>query len=160
MDKGIITAIIGVAGTLLGTILGSVLNCIYDRRKSKLKLCFSLQASKDGEDTDLELKTKYSTSGYYIQCYNVGSVPFILDTISLYYKKNILLDGLQAPEAEAIIPFSSYIYELNMQEYGVLLRHCKEFNIQECDVFAYDVSGKKCKSKISLFLPHLQSSIV
>lgn len=159
MDSGIITAIIGVVGTLLGTILGWALNCIYERKKSELRLCFSLQPSNDRDDTPPEQKTKYSDSGYCIYCYNIGQTPFFYDNMCLYYKKHTIMDCPQSSDAEAIMPYNFYVYELNMQEYKSLLHYCDEYDIKECNIIAYDISGKKCKAKLDLILPSLQASV-
>lgn len=159
MDNGIITAIIGVAGTLLGTILGWMLNCLYERKKSKLQLCFSLQPSNDIDDTPQENKTKYSSSGYCIYCYNIGQTPFLYDNMTLYYKKHTIADCPQTHDAEVILPYKFYVYELNVQEYRSLLYYCSEYNIKKCRIVAYDVGGQKCKAQIELILPSLQASI-
>ena len=56
------------------------------------------------------------------------------------------------------MPFESYTYHLNEQEYDAILYHCKESNIKKSKIFAYDVGGKKCKGEIDLFLPSMQSN--
>ncbi len=154
------TAIIGVAGTLLGTILGWILNCVYESRKSKFRLCVVLQASKDMDDTPRELKTKYSNSGYCLHCYNIGQSPFFIDNMTLFHKGTTIIDGIQASGNEAILPYNFCEYELTVQEYDNLLYHCQNLKIKKCDVVAYDISGKKCKAKLDLFHPAMQSSFL
>lgn len=150
--------IISVIGTLLGTVLGWTLNCLYEQRTKKVKLCYSFQpvANRD-ELVEHELRTKYSQSDYCIQIYNIGTTPCFLEYFSLVYKNTIIVDCFILENDKAIMPYERYIYHLNEQELDAILYHCNKSNIKKCKVFAYDVGGKKCSSEIDLFIPNLQS---
>lgn len=151
--------IISVLGTLLGTILGWSLNCLYENNVRKVKLCYSLQpVANQDELVEYELRTKYSESDYCIEIYNVGNTPYLLERFSLVYKKSIIVDCFIVEDNKAIMPYESYTYHLNQQEYDSLLYHCNKSDIKECKVFAYDVGGKRCVGEIDLFLPHMQSN--
>ena len=154
-----IETIINVVGAIFCTVLGWTLNCIYENRAKKVKLTFSLQTSPDIEESDKALRTKYSPSDYEIQVYNIGSTPYLLNQISLRYEKHTITDCMIIEEDKAIMPYESYIYHLNEQEYDAILWHCKRADLKECKVVAYDVSGKKCKGKLDLVLPYIQSRV-
>lgn len=156
MDITIVTTIITVVGTLAGAVIGSVLTHHYDKQSRKVKLCFKLQASEDENEIDSEYKTKTSPSDYCIVVYNIGQTPFILEQISLRHKKiGVITDCII--EGETLMPYESFSYQLNKQEYDSILYHCKQSDIKKCSIVAYDVGGKACKSELDLFLPHMQS---
>ena len=158
MDKEVILTLIGVLGTLFGTVLGFILNYLQDSRNKKIKLCFSLQPSNMEEELiDKELRTKTSESGYCIQIYNIGQIPFLFEQISLRYKKSIITDCFNTDEQKAIMPYQGCYYKLSEQDYDAILHHCKKSNLKECKVIAYDVSGKKGKGKLELILPSIQA---
>ena len=151
MSCEIITALIGVGGTLAGTFFG------YFLSRPKIKLSFSLQPKAEFNDELSDgCKTKYSDSGYCIYCYNTGNRPFIIENLVLMNKKSTITQcGIIT---EVINPFSHIIYPLNVQEYDNILYHCGKKQIKKCDILAFEVSGRKYKSQIDLFLPSLQSS--
>lgn len=153
-----IQTIISVLGTILGTILGWSLNCLYENNVRKVKLCYSLQPANQDELTEHELRTKYSESDYCIEIYNVGTTPYLLEKFSLVYKKKIIVDCIIIDNNKAIMPYGSYTYHLNEQEYDCILHHCKKSDIKKCKVFSHDVAGKRCIGEIDLSLPHLQSN--
>lgn len=159
MDGGTINTIISVCGTVFGTVLGWTLNCIYSSQMNIAKLCFSLQQAADIEETEPEVRTKYSNSNYCIEVYNIGNAPFILAQISLRYGKKVITDCIVTEENKTLLPYEHYRYRLNMQEYDAILWQCKENNLKECEVFAYDISGKKIKSRLDLVLPYIQTHI-
>lgn len=151
--------IISVIGTILGTILGWSLNCLYEQKVRKVKLCYSLQpAGNRDELVEYELRTKYSESDYCIEIYNIGTTPYFLEKFSLVYKHGIIVDCIIVENNKAIMPYERYTYHLNEQEYDSILYHCKKSDIKKCKVFAYDVADKRCVGEIDLFLPHLQSN--
>lgn len=149
--------IISVISTILGSVLGWFLNCVYEKKIKKVKLSYSLQQSADINDTDHELRTKYSPSDYEIQIYNVSDTPYILNQISLRYGKHTITDCIITEENKTIMPYTNYTYRLNEQEYDAIKWHCKKANLKECKVVAYDVNGKKCIGTLDLILPYLQS---
>lgn len=158
IDKELIIALIGVAGTLFIAILGWGLASIQEKQKSKIKLCYALQPSrKEDELIEKEFRTKTSESGYGIQIYNIGHAPFLFELISLRYKKTIITDCVNTEEMKAIMPYESYVYQLNEQEYEAILYHCKKGGLKECTVTAYDVSGKNGIGKLDLMLTSIQS---
>lgn len=156
MDKDTINTIVSVCGTIFGTVLGWTLNCLYAKRTNKAKLCFSLQPAADTDNIEPESRTKYSDSDYCIEVYNIGNVPFILEQISLRYGNKIITDCIVIEENKTLLPYEHYKYRLNMQEYDAILWHCKENNLKECKVIAYDISGKGIKSHLDLVLPCIQ----
>lgn len=103
-----------------------------------------------------ELRIKYSESDYCIEIYNVGNTPYLLERFSLIYKSCIIVDCIIAENNKVIMPYESYTYHLNEQEYDSLLYHCRKSDIKECKVFAYDVGGKKSVGKMDLFLLRMQ----
>jgi hypothetical protein len=158
MDKEIIIAIIGGAGALLIAILGWALTHIQEKKRQGIKLCYALQPSRMEDDLiDKEFRTKTSESGYGIQIYNIGNVPFLFEQISLRYKKTIINDCFNAEEQKTIMPYESYVYQLSEQDYDAILYHCKKSDLKDCDVIACDVSGKKSKGKLDLILPSIQA---
>jgi len=159
MNIELLVAVIGVVGTLLGTALGWTLNCVYDSRNKKVKLCYSLQPIGDEELLDIELRSKYSASGYCLHIYNIGQTPFLFEQISLQYKKTTINECVNVGEEKAIMPYKCYTYQLNMQEYDNILYHCKEGKLKECNVIAYDLGGRKCKGKLDLVLQSMQTGV-
>lgn len=152
----IVTSIISVLGVLSGTILGWTLNCLYDKRARKVKLCYSLQTvATNNERSDESPKNKYSESGYCIQIYNVGQTPYMLENISLRYKNSIIQD-LDIIDNKVVMPYEIYTYSLSMQEYDSIIYHCKKSNLKKCKVFTYDVSNKKCVGFLDLSFPYIQ----
>ncbi|MHB8131306.1 MAG: hypothetical protein ACYDEX_20185 [Mobilitalea sp.] len=136
------------------------LNCIQESRNNRIKLCFSLRAN--GLEDELikeELRTKYSESGYCMQIYNIGQIPFLFEHISLQYKKTTIIDCINTEEQNAILPYKSYFYRLSMQEYDSILYHCKKEKLKECEVVAYDISGKKSKGSLDLILSVIQAEL-
>lgn len=142
--------------SIISSVLGWFLNCIYEKRIKKVKLSYSLQQSANINDIDHELRTKYSPSDYEIQIYNIGDTPYILNQISLRYGKHTITDCIITEEDKTIIPYTSFTYRLNEQEYDAIKWHCKKANLKECKVVAYDMSGKKCIGKLDLILAYLQ----
>lgn len=143
-----------IIATLLGTILGSILTWLLTR--PRVKLAFSIQQQSDSDDsTPHNMRTKTSDSGYCIYCYNNGDKPFMLDNVCLYHKCSVVTE--LCISAITIKPYDQYIYTINEQEYDNIRFHCEEENLKECDVYAYDVSGKKHKAKIDLFWPKMQA---
>lgn len=156
MDITIVTTIITVVGTLAGAVIGSVLTHHYDKQSRKVKLCFKLQSSDDENEIDPEYRTKTSPSDYCIVVYNIGQAPFILEQISLRHKKiGVIIDCII--EGETLMPYESFSYQLNEQEYDSILYHCKKSDINKCNIVAYDVGEKACKGELDLFQPHMQS---
>lgn len=152
-----IEIIISVISTIIGTVMGWILNCIYEKRIRKVKLSYYLQQSADINDTDHELRTKYSLSDYEIQIYNIGDTPYILNQISLRYGKHTITDCIITEEDKTIMPYTSFTYRLKEQEYDAIKWHCKKANLKECKIVAYGVGSKKCIGKLDLILPYIQS---
>lgn len=160
VNSEMINAIISVCGTIFGTILGWTLNCLHTSWMNKSKLCFSLQpATNVDENIYSESKTKYSHSGYQIEVYNIGNIPFVLDQFSLHYKEKIIVDCFITEENKTLFPYKNYIYQLSMQEYDVILRYCKKENLEKCKVVSYDIDKKKVKSNLDLLLPYTQTRV-
>lgn len=159
MSGETIQTVISVTGTLLGTILGWYLNCLYEQKVRKVKLCYSLQpVANQNELVEHNLRTKYSKSDYCIEIYNIGSTPYLLERFSLVHKNNTIVDCVITESDKSIMPYNFSTYHLSEQEYDAILYHCKESNIKKCKIVAYDVADKKCVGKIDLFLPHIQSN--
>ena len=149
--------IIDIVCAIFCTVLGWFLNCIYEKRIQKVKLSYFLQQSADINEIDHDLRTRYSPSDYEIQIYNISDTPYILNQISLRYKKHTITDCIIAEENKVIMPYTGFTYRLNEQEYDAIRWHCKKADLKECKVVTYDVSGKKCTGKLDLILPYLQS---
>lgn len=157
MDITIVTTIITVVGTLAGTVIGSVLTHHYDKQSRKVKLCFTIQQSMVEDGVEPEYRIKTSPSDYCIVVYNLGQTPFIIEQISLLGKKNGTITDCVIPDGETLMPYESFSYQLNKQEYDSILYHCKQSDIKKCSIVAYDVGGKACKSELDLFQLHMQS---
>jgi hypothetical protein len=159
IDSGLIMAIIGVIGTLLGTILGWALNCIQERRNNRIKLCFSLRAS--GLEDELikeELRTKYSESGYCMQIYNIGQIPFLFDIFLCSIKKqHILIALIQRNKMQYYHIRAIFIDSVCRSM--IQFCHCKKEKLKECEVVAYDISGKKSKGRLDLILSVVQAEL-
>lgn len=154
MDNTVITTIISVIGALAGAIIGSELTHYFDKQDKKIKLCFSIQPSDEGNETEPEYRTKTSYSDYCIVIYNIGQTPVVLERISLRHKK-IITDCI-IPNVITLMPYKSYTYQLTEQEYNAILFYCKHFQIKKCRVIAYDVGERSYRSELDLFLPHMQ----
>lgn len=157
MDITILTTIITVVGTLAGAVIGSVLTHHYDKQSREVKLCFNLQPSDGENEIDPEYRTKTSPSDYCIIAYNLGQTPFIIEQISLRGKKNNIITDCIIPGGKTLMPYESFSYQLNEQEYDSILYHCKQSDIKKCNIEAFDVGGNISKGKLDLFLPHMQS---
>lgn len=158
MNSEIINAIITIGSGIFCTILGWVLNCLYQNRFNKVKLSFSLQQASGIEDRIVpEFRTKYSESDYCIKVYNTGNTSYILEQISLQYKKKTITDCVIVEENQTIAPYGCYTYQLNEQEYDAILWHCKQADLKSCKVVAYDVAGKKTTGSLDLILPYIQT---
>ncbi|WP_373262060.1 hypothetical protein [Hungatella hathewayi] len=156
MDNSVFTAIVSIFSTVIGAFLGWFLSYMTENLNNKVRLCFSLQPYNQDDTIESELRTKYSDSGYAIFVYNTGKTPYILSEFQLNTKKTIITECVLT-EAVTIMPYESYIYELNDQDYDSIRFHCGEQNISDCTIFAYDVGEKRCKAKLDLFLPKMQS---
>ena len=156
MDTNILTAIITSVSTIIGAILGWGLGTINERMNNRVKLCFSLQSYDNGDLIEPEYRTKTSESGYAIRVYNVGKVPFLLEQISLRKGSGRTIIDCVVFDVRPLVPYGSMTYQLSQQEYNTLLYYCKESDISECEAIAFDVTKKKCKGKVDLFLPTLQ----
>lgn len=153
MDNGIITAYLTVIGTLLGTVLGWVLNYLQDKINKKTRMCFSLQTGNVNEEIDeKDLESKYYKSDYCIQIYNIGQKPYLLDNLSLQYRRNTITDCTIDKDIKLIMPYRSLSYQLNKQDYDNIVYHCKKENLKKCKVVAYDINGKKTKGFLDLYL--------
>lgn len=157
MDTTIVTTIITVIGTLVGAVIGSVLTHHYDKQSRKVKLCFTLKHSGNEDRDKTEHRIKTSPSDYCITVYNLGQTPFIIEQISLRHKKIGVITDCIIPEGKTLMPYESFSYQLNEQEYDSIRYHCKQSDIKKCNIAVYDVGGKACKGELDLFLPHMQS---
>jgi len=108
-------------------------------KKKSVKLSFSLMANGERLE-DGVYPTKTSPSGYSIKVFNIGEKPFYLETFRLEYAEKTIVDCVLSEET-AIAPYENYEYELGWQEYDAILYHCKEADLEKCDVVAYEVGG-------------------
>ena len=137
------TIIGGVFG-LFGVALGWLINILTERYLRKPKLCFDLQPTSNQDDLiPYEFRTKTSESGYGIEIYNIGKEPIFLSRVRLYYRNTIIVDCFTMNQC--IMPYEKIVYELTMQDISDIKYHCREHNINQCKIIAYDVSGKKSK---------------
>lgn len=135
---------------LLGVLAGWLLNEFSTNRRLRPRLCFKLTNTPNDELVDNDLRTKTSSSEYSIEIFNIGQSPFILDNFGLYNRKKILVDCHILDEEKVIMPYSSKRYILSEQELNALERHCEEKSLKHCKVLAWDVDGKKIKTKIDV----------
>lgn len=110
MDTNILTAIITSVSTIIGAILGWGLGNINEHMNNRVKLCFSLQPYDNGDLIEPECQTKTSESGYAIQVYNVGKVPFISEQFLLRVGNRIITDCV-IDDVKSLVPYESVVYQ-------------------------------------------------
>lgn len=123
---------------------------------SGTKLCFSLTTNGERLE-DQSYPTKTSPSGYGIKIFNLGGKPFYLESFSLGYGKNTIMDCILSEET-VIPPYQNYEFSLDWQEYDSLRHHCKRAALEKCEVEAYEVGGKTFYGEMDLSLPYLQTN--
>ena len=140
--KEILAILLTIAGTLGGTILGWWLNKKSSQKEKEPRLCYSLVKIQNDKDLiPLNQRTKYSESGFGVKIYNLGLTPVIINEFELYYKNDIVTDGLVVDKT--IMPYENTVYELSQQEYDNICSHCRNDGMKKCDIFADDESEKK-----------------
>lgn len=147
--KEILTIAIGIAGTIGGTVLGWWLNKKSSQKEKEPKLCFLLVRSQNEEDlTPRNQRTKYSDSGFGVKIYNLGMTPVIINEFGLYYKDDIVTDGLVVDKT--IVPYEYTIYELSQQEYDNICDYCRNDDMKKCDIVVYDVAEKRIEETMDV----------
>lgn len=121
---------------------------VYNDRKPKLEFVIA--------DTKLALDTvgqriKTSPSEYMIEIINVGTVPVIIDRVSLYKNGHILVDCFLDDEQRKILPNQSKFYQMMEQDRLQLQRYCNEKMFSKCDIVAYCINGNTIKGNLDVF---------
>lgn len=140
----------GVFG-LMGALLGWGLNQLTYYLDNKPKLVFVIVRNDNPDIIEPEHRTKTSISEYRIEMANVGKVPVILESISLYYKQKLLIDCSIEANQRKILPYHSKYYEMMEQDREALQWHCKKKQFSECDIVAYCFSKQEIKGKLDVF---------
>ena len=137
-----------LVATLVGVIVGWILNEITMFFRERPKLTFQMVSTPETELIDKEYRTKTSLSEHWIEIYNTGKNPFILESFELCYKNKLLVDCHIVENAKVLMPSESFTYTLMEQEADSLQYHCNQEKFETCDVTAYSVDGKKIKTKL------------
>ena len=145
----------------LTSVLCVVLGFVGDRWLSSLdkrpKLYFSMCSTPDEMVDDYDIRTKYSSTEYSVEIFNMGTQPIILETFSLEYKE-MTIPCVVADEDRIIPPYKNIRYILNQQEADSLMHWCKKYEFKKCNVAAYCIDGKKVKSTLEVPLIHIRAS--
>ena len=131
-------------------ILEKAIDIIVDELSSKPRLQFRITGTCPSELVDKELRTKYSNSDYSIEIYNLGPTPFILERFTLVHKKGMCIECPVSEVDKTISQQKNMVYILQEQDADNLRRFCKRDRINKCEVWAYDITGKRIKTKLDV----------
>lgn len=135
-------ALIGVTGTLLGTILGWFLG------KPRVELFFSIGYKESIEPIT---KSGKEISRYQITCFNTGNKPFMLCSLNIvYWCSKYTLKSFDPQKC--INPYQMYSHILSMKELEELDTFIGNIKPHKIKAIAYDVSGKKHKTTIGIYV--------
>lgn len=131
-------------------LLEKAIDIIVDKLSSKPRLQFAITGTRPSELDDKELRTKYSNSDYSIEIYNLGPIPFILDRFTLVHKKGMLIECPVTEEDKTISQQKNMVHILQEQDADTLRWFCKRDRFNKCEVWAYDITGKRIKAKLDV----------
>ncbi len=131
-------------------LLEKAIDIIVDKLSSKPRLQFAITGTRPSELDDKELRTKYSNSDYSIEIYNLGPTPFILDRFTLVHKKGMLIECPVSEEDKTISQQKNMVYILQEQDADTLRWFCKRDRFNKCEIWAYDITGKRIKTKLDV----------
>ena len=135
--------------SLLGVVLGWKLNKLSIENENKPKLAFVISYNKEVSEP-VELRTKTSPSEYIIEMINIGKVPIVLDSISLYFKGTLLIDCFLDDNQRIIYPNNIKTYLMMEQDRETLQWHCDQKLFSKCDVIAYCFGDTEIKAELDL----------
>lgn len=131
-------------------LLEKAIDIIVDKLSSKPRLQFAITGTRPSELDDKELRTKYSNSDYSIEIYNLGPTPFILDQFVLVHKKGLYIQCPVTEEDKTLSQQKNMVYILQEQDAETLRWFCKRDRFNKCEVWAYDINGKRIKTKLDV----------
>ena len=126
------------------------IDIIADVLSSKPRLQFAITGTRPSELDDKECRTKYSNSDYSIEIYNLGPTPFILDRFTLVHKKGMLIECPVTEEDKTVSQQKNMVYIMQEQDAETLRWFCKRDKFKKCKVWAYDIIGKRIKTKLDI----------
>ena len=138
----------GLVGMI--ALLEKTIDIIADVLSSKPRLQFAITGTRPSELDDKERRTKYSNSDYSIEIYNLGPTPFILDRFTLVHKKGMLIECPVTEEDKTLSQQKNMVYILQEQDAKTLCWFCKRDKFEKCKVWAYDITGKRIKTKLDV----------
>ena len=135
--------------SLLGVFLGWGLNQLTHYLDNKPKLVFIITDNND-DITPVEVRTKTTPSEYKIEMINIGKVPVILEKISLYHNKKLLVDCFLTDSQRKILPNRSKCYTMMEQDKDTLQWHCDKKLFSKCSVIAYCFDGQRITAELDV----------
>lgn len=147
-----ISALIGVFGTILGVGLGWMLNRFTESEKNKPKLCGALEFRNSEDLTPIELRTKTSETGYTIKIYNIGNTPFIVRNVAIYNDKDIIVDCLEigSEYTYTVFPYQSVTCIIMQQDLSNLEWHLKKIKRKSLNLVIESVDGHTVTCKLDM----------
>ncbi len=153
MDEIVIGSIVSVGSVVLGWFLNEFTTSL----REKPKISFAMCSTPENELTEKELRTKTSSSEYTIEIFNTGKKPVVLESFTMDYKEMSIPYTLYDKD-RIIKPYDSVKCAVMQEDAETLLFFCKKYGFKKCGVTAFDINGKKRKSKLELPLIHLCAS--
>lgn len=119
---------------ILSPVTGWLLNQISKRFEEKPKLIFHFVGTR-GELIPEDLRTKTSLCEYTIEIDNVGKTSVAIESLTLYYKDNLIIDCLFG-DARMVAPAKKIYYQMMQQDKMELQRVYDKFLFDRCKVVA------------------------
>lgn len=135
--------------SLLGVFLGWGLNQLTHYLDNKPKLAFII-TDNNKAITPVEKRTKTSLSEYKIEMINIGKVPVILERISLYHERKLLVDCFLTDIQRKLLPNKSKCYLMTEQDKDTLQWHCDKNLFSKCNIIAYCFDGQRITATLDI----------
>lgn len=129
-----------------------ILDRFIESKKNKPKICCALEY-RDSEDLiPVEFRNKTSETGYSVKIYNVGNVPIIIENVSIYNNKDIIVGYLEfgTDYSYTLHPYESVLCTVMQQDLDNLEWHISKLKKSTLELHVTSVDGKEVTCSLDL----------
>lgn len=129
-----------------------ILDRFIESKKNKPKICCSLEYRHSDDLIPVERRTKTSDTGYSVKIYNVGNVPIIIENVSIYNNKDIIVGYLEfgTDYSYTLHPYESVSCTVMQQDLDNLEWHLGKLKKSTLELNVTSVDGKEVTCSLDL----------